>query len=254
MTFDKVLSLPFRNGCIVKVLIGGVLQIIPIVSFFSLGYTVECYENGAYNREKMPEWTDWGKKFMNGLCIVAISLIYLLIPILLFGSSLGALFSPRHLGFGVGTGTLILSIVAFIIFSFAIPMAISNFAVKKNFGAAFEFGYIFKLIGSSIGNYIGAYLLYIVAMIACLIISMIPIIGWIFMLFVGFYLGCVAGFLFGSVYGRAINLMPCCGDSVPKLLETPSETAATSEKAFCTNCGNPLSSDDKVCVKCGKQL
>lgn len=45
-----------------------------------------------------------------------------------------------------------------------------------------------------------------------MVISMIPIIGWIFMLFIGFYLGCVAGFLFGSVYGRAINLMPGGGD------------------------------------------
>lgn len=201
MSFDKVLTLPLKNDGIVKLLIGGVLQIIPIISFFSLGYMLECYVNGASKREEMPEWTDWGSKFVNGLLIAIISFIYVLIPMLLFGSSFSAmLINPGH---HIGGGSLILAIIIFILFTFALPMALANFAVKRNFGAAFEFGYIFKLIASSLGSYIGAYLLYIVAAIICAIIAMIPIIGWICIIFIGFYLGCVGGFLFGSVYGEA---------------------------------------------------
>lgn len=201
MSFDKVLTLPFKNGGIVKLLIGGVLQFIPIINFFSFGYMLECYANGALKREEMPEWDDWGSKFVNGLLIAIISFIYVLIPSIFFGSSFSAMIiNPSY---NIGGGSFILAIIVFIIFTFALPMALANFAVKKSFGAAFEFGYIFKLIASSLGRYIGAYLLYIVAAIICVIIAMIPVIGWICIIFIGFYLGCVAGFLFGSVYGEA---------------------------------------------------
>jgi hypothetical protein len=208
VTFDKVLALPFKNGGIAKVLIGGVLQIIPIVSFFSMGYILECYEQGAKKSEIMPEWTDWGNKFVNGLLIAIISLIYMIIPMILFGSSMSRMFSypTRHIGGGIFSGMSILGLLVFLAFAFILPMAIANFAAKKNFGAAFQLGYIFQLIGSSMGSYIGAFLLYIVAAIICMIIAMIPIIGWLCIVFISFYLGCVGGFLFGSVYGEASGL------------------------------------------------
>ncbi|MFX4261343.1 DUF4013 domain-containing protein [Pelotomaculum propionicicum] len=205
MTLDKLLALPFKNNGIVKLLIGGVLQLIPIVSLFSLGYILECCENGALRHEEMPEWTDWGNKFVSGFLVAVISFIYTIIPTLLFGASLIRMFSNH--GYHMGGSSMFLAAIIFILFTFPLPMALANFAVEKNFGAAFEFGYIFQLISTSLGSYIGAFLLYIVILIAVgiigALISLIPVIGWICMIFVGFYIGCVCSFLFGSVYGEA---------------------------------------------------
>lgn len=253
MSFDKVLALPFKDNGIVKVLIGGVLQIIPIVSFFSVGYILECYENGALKRETMPEWEDWGSKFVNGLLMVVIALIYMIIPMMFFGSSIASLFSPYARGHA-GGGILLIAAIVFIIFTFALPMAMANFAVKRNFGAAFEFGYIFKLIGSSLGSYIGAYLLCIVAAIIAGFIVLIPIIGWICALFIGFYLGCVGGFLFGSVYGDASGATSGGGSPLKTERSVEAETAAAQEKAFCPGCGEALQPNDKFCAKCGSRL
>ncbi|MDD4767535.1 MAG: DUF4013 domain-containing protein [Desulfotomaculaceae bacterium] len=248
MTFDKVLTLPFKNDGIVKLLIGGVLQLIPIINFFSMGYVVECYEKGALRREEMPEWTDWGNKFVNGLLIFVISFVYLLIPILLFGSSLVSMVTNPW--YGISGGMMLLGIIVFLVFAFSLPMAIANFAAKKNFAAAFEFGYIFKLIGSSLGSYIGAFLLYIVAAIICMIIAMIPVIGWIAIIFIGFYLGCVAGFLFGSVYGKAGGAAFAGGNPVSGAVV---ETAAALERSFCSDCGESLQPQAKFCPKCGSR-
>jgi hypothetical protein len=203
MSFDRVLTIPFQNGGIVKVIIGSVLGIIPIINFFSFGYILECFENGAKKREAMPEWTDWGAKFINGFLMCIIGFIYMLIPLLVINSTglTGNVPNPRyHMGFG----TILFTMFIFMIFTFILPMAVSHFAVIKNFGAAFQLGYILKLVGSSLGSYIGAYLLYFVAVIICILLNMIPIIGWILVFFTGFYLGCVSGFLFGSVYNKAI--------------------------------------------------
>lgn len=206
MSFDKILALPFIRGGIVKLIIGGILELIPVVNLFAVGYILECYRGGAYQREAMPEWTDWGAKFVNGLMIIVISFLYLIIPLLFLGFS-GALGSPYYAVYHMGAGTFTVFALLFILFTFILPMAIAHFAVKRNFLSAFQLGYIFRLIGSSLGSYIGAYLLYFLASIICFVLAMIPLIGWLFALFAGFYLSCVAGFLFGTVYHKAAYLV-----------------------------------------------
>lgn len=254
MSFDKVISLPFRNGGIVKLLIGGILEFIPIIFFFPIGYLMECYANGANNREEMPEWTDWGNKFTNGLQVAIIGFVYLFVPIIIFfvAGGFSAIFSSRRgLNFGFGT---FLAFLSFIVFFFILQMAISNFAAKKSFGAAFDLGYIFKLIGASFGSYIGAYFLYLVAFVVTMLFSMIPIIGWIFGIFASFYLGCVAAFLFGSVYGKAVGMVNGGVSYAGGMTDSYRETAVTTQDTFCGNCGNRLSPNERFCGNCGNQV
>ncbi|MFX4261534.1 DUF4013 domain-containing protein [Pelotomaculum propionicicum] len=254
MTFDKILALPFRDGGIVKLLIGGIIQIIPIVNFFSIGYFVDCYERGAKNQQSMPEWSDWGRKFVDGLIILVINIVYLLIPMLILGSMgvFKAVTNPRY---HLGSGTIFLGVLLFIIFTIAVPMAISNYAVKRSFFAAFDLLYIFKLIGLSLGSYIGAYFLLFFAGMLTGFVLMVPIIGWLFAIFAGFYLGCVASFLFGSVYGKASR--KAGGSSYKPFAEsarTANETAAASVTSFCGNCGCTVSPDAKFCGNCGSKI
>ncbi|MCL6557755.1 MAG: hypothetical protein K6U74_02935 [Firmicutes bacterium] len=59
------------------------------------------------------------------------------------------------------------------------------------------------LILNSFKNYLVAYFMFFIAVIIFAVVSMIPLIGWLISLFAGFYLSCVSGFLFGSVYYEA---------------------------------------------------
>lgn len=128
--------------------------------------------------------------------------VYLLVPFLIILTVyLAKIFDFRyHLNANAG----LINFTAFYVITFPLPMATAHFVIKKNLGAAFQFGYISKLIGASLWSYIGAYLLYFLAAIITFIaLPMIPFIGWILSSFVGFYFGCVTGFLYGSVYSKA---------------------------------------------------
>jgi hypothetical protein len=253
MSFDKILALPFKG--VVKLIIGGILQFIPIINFFSLGYMVECYEKGAKNEQSMPEWSDWGRKFVSGFCMLVIGFVYLIIPIVLLGS-MGVFKVVTNPRYHVSYGTIFFGLLLFLIFTIAVPMAISNYAVKKNFFAAFDLPYIFKLMGLSLGSYIGAYFLLFFAAVFTMLIIMIPIIGWLFAIFAGFYINCVAGFLFGSVYGKASQKAGGGYDYSPATenAQTVSASAAISGKSFCSNCGDSVSSNTIFCGKCGSKI
>ncbi len=60
-----------------KVLIGGILGIIPIISFIEYGYVLKVMKGGIETSPGMPKWEDWGNLFINGLIAFVISLIAL---------------------------------------------------------------------------------------------------------------------------------------------------------------------------------
>jgi hypothetical protein len=68
-----------------KILIGGIVSLVPIVNFAALGYVVEVIRNVRDGRPTpLPEWDDFGQYFMNGLWLAIIGLVYS-IPFLLLG-------------------------------------------------------------------------------------------------------------------------------------------------------------------------
>lgn len=245
MPFNKILGIPFKNDGIIKLLIGGVLGLIPIIGwFFAMGFMVKCYEQAINGQDELPEWSEWGGKFTEGLLVAVISLAYLLIPMLVM--------IPRinHYMYWGLDGSIIIPIILYIIFMFALPMAISNFAVQKSIGSGFQLGKIFKLIGAVPGSYIGAFFLYFFAYLIILIISMIPILGWILSIFMMFYLYCLSGFLFGSVYREAIQAV----DGQVVYNPSSQEVAVAEEKNLCAECGNALSSNDQLCATCDRKV
>ena len=67
---------------VVKVLIGGVLNIIPIANLIASGYVLTLMARSMDRlQEEMPKWDDWGGYLMKGLMVAVISLIYCVIPL-----------------------------------------------------------------------------------------------------------------------------------------------------------------------------
>ena len=186
LDIGKALKFPLDDqNWIVKILIGTVLMIIPIVNFMPIGYVYNIFKK-VLNKEEpsLPEWEGWGDLFIRGLMVFLIMLVYIIVPwiILMIGTGLMTAGANNNSGALTGLGGFVMFIggLLYLIVAILVPFAIAHYAKNNE-----EFGAIFKF-GDIIGNFfkvIGDYLLAIVVMIGILfvlgLIGVIPILGWI---------------------------------------------------------------------------
>ncbi len=168
---------------------GRVLLVVSTIVFpLIMGYIVRIY-SGA---KPAPELENWGGLFINGLKLFVIGIIYA-IPIFIIAvvSLIPAMMlangNPTAAIGSAGLGLLVMIIVAIII-SLISAIGTIRFARKDSMGQAFAFGAILGHIGKiGWGSYIIALIvLWIVGIVFSIIItvlSAIPIIGWLIMLF-----------------------------------------------------------------------
>ncbi len=182
-----------------KLLIGMLVSIVPIINFALLGWVIDIMKNVSQRQtEPLPEWSNFGEKFVKGLILFVVSLIYS-IPMLIV--SCPAMFLPfmrgdlsrngqqAATGMFVGTTLLLTCIVGIyaLLLSFLMPAIYLNFSRKGNFGACFQLGEIWRIMSKNLGDYIVAWLIIIVVGIAASfiisivggVLAFIPCCGWI---------------------------------------------------------------------------
>jgi len=176
-------------------LILSILNLIPIVNWIVYGTYVKVLRGDDPNLDNM------GKSFVDGLLALIIGLIYMIIPTILsvfvfigmftVGSVTVTPMSPvvpavaAGAGFALMFGLILLCIIVSILFSLLLIPALVNFA-RKGFGAAFSFGTLFGMI-SKAGwlNYILSIILFWIIFGAIIFICIIiPILGWILLIFI----------------------------------------------------------------------
>ncbi len=171
MTLDigKAFTYMFQDeSWIMKIVIGGVLMFIPIVNFMVLGYMLEALKRAAEGREiPLPEWDDFGGKFMKGLMLFVIALVYT-IPIWLVACVMWVLvFAATRTGSDtvmslvglLSTCASCLYVIWVFIVWLIMPAAWIRYAVTGEFMSAFQFGELFNYIKSNLANYIVAIIL-----------------------------------------------------------------------------------------------
>jgi len=195
---------PFLD--IKNLLIGIVLSILPIISWFATGYALECsgLTKKKISLDKSPEWSDWGNLFVRGLLATVISIIYFLPALLLFitgaFSALAVVFS--HINWSdlfngnsaavsqtlsqnwtviapaiiAALPFIFLAVILALFAYYVIPAALMNFLNYNNFGKAFSLGEIFRKAFTS--KYFVAWLLVLVIMVVIsAVLSWIPYVG-----------------------------------------------------------------------------
>jgi len=165
-----------------KVLIGGVLNIIPVINFLAVGYAFEVFRM-AFQQEpaSLPEWGEWGQRFIQGLMIFLIALIYNIASLILF-------FIHPVVGF-----------LAALAAAFLFPAAMAQYAVRGNFSDAFQIKDVWERIRQNRNDYFMAWLIMIAVFIVLMIIGMIPVLGWIISSIIGFYVYLSFAFIFGGI-------------------------------------------------------
>ncbi len=196
-----------------KVLIGGLINLIPIVNFAATGYFVEETKRAFDGRElPLPEWDNFGGYFVKGLMTFVAGLIYSIPAILIYccafvlfpmlgGTSTSGTSSSSNnplaalAGLAFACGVCLLLLYGLVVLFF-FPALLTRYAITDQFGAFFQFGPAWQLIQSNIGSYVVAVIVYVVAsMIAGIIGGIVCGIGaaW-----TGFWAYLVFSYLFGN--------------------------------------------------------
>ncbi|HKM41726.1 MAG TPA: DUF4013 domain-containing protein [Methanocorpusculum sp.] len=176
-------------------LILAILNIIPIVNWIVYGVYIKVL------RGEDPELKEMGKSFIDGLFAIVISIIYMIIPIILsmvvfiltfsMGSMTvtpGMTHVPDMMGIfavGMNIALMFLCLIVTILFSLLLIPAIVNFA-RNGFGAAFKFSMIFGMISKAgwVNYILSMILMWIIFTVIIFVCMIIPILGWILLIFI----------------------------------------------------------------------
>jgi len=210
MNIGKAFGYAFEDeDWIVKILIGGLFVLLSLVLVgipFVLGYMVETVRNVMRGESRpLPAWSDLGDKFVRGLILTVVAIVYML-PVILLACLQGivSLAAGDQGGEGLLTVTLCvqcLSALWSLLVAIVFPAAVIRYAESGEFSAAFRFGEIFSLIAANTGNYIVAVLLGWVASIIAGFGTIVCFIGDLFTAFWGYL---VMAHLWGQVGRQAL--------------------------------------------------
>jgi Protein of unknown function (DUF4013) len=202
-----------------KILIGGVLSLIPIVNFVTLGYLVQVVRNVRDGQAlPLPEWDQFGEYFMSGLWLFLIFLVYS-IPIIILaclqgvgsvvlGSSSGGneadtaataiFFVSTCFSCLMGLWGLVIGVLS--------PAIIVRFAETGQFNSALRLGEVFGVISANVGNYV---IVMIIIWIASGIIAPLGMIACVVgVIFTNFWAYLVSGNLLGQLASEARTTAP----------------------------------------------
>lgn len=195
-----------KEDWLLDVLIGGLICMVPIFNFVAMGYIMDALEIGIRNVRELPAWDNMGDKFGRGFWFFVISLVYVIIPLMVFLVFLLPLIVEAARTGDVSTisgvvaaaGGLIYCLLT-ILAAGMIPMAATRWIYTGSVGAAFDVRAIFADIRLVPGDYIVAVLLFIfLGGLLFTLVSWVPVVN----LMVYFYWTVAFYNYFGQLYGR----------------------------------------------------
>ncbi len=200
---------------VTKFIIGAVLALFSIFiipGLFLAGYTVRLTRNVMDGMEQpLPEWTDWGGLFMDGLYIFIAMFVYSLPFILVMCCAfLFMVIAGGAQGSGAeeliaGLGALGMFVVACLSLIWALlllvvaPVVFIQFARTGELSSCFQFSEIMALTRENIGDILMTVLIIFGVSFVLGLLGIIPIIGFILSLAARIYVGFVAGHLYGQL-------------------------------------------------------
>ena len=203
---SAAINYPRESDHVLKtVLIGGVLSLLSVLivpAFILGGYGIRVLRHTTLGDDELPQFDDWGKLAVDGLKGFAIAIGYLFVPIVLFGLSLAALSGTLQM---VG---IIVSTIAYLAAIYGLPAATTVFAREERVGAAFKANNLRPVLTSRryVSGWLRAILVSFAAGLVMGVIGLVPILGAIAGLFVGFYMNLVISHLFGHAVADAEKL------------------------------------------------
>jgi len=199
MNLGKAFSYPFEDKAwTTKLGLAVVITLVPILNFATYGFIIEIMRRlRRGDPETLPDWTDLGRKFLDGLMVFLAGLVYvlpILIPVFLLA---GLMLIPAVLAGNANTqnmgqmlsaaGSLVLAclgclaVLYGLAISIILPCAYLQYARQGTFGAFFQLGEFFAMIGKNPGAFFTAWGIYLATTIALSLVAgaVGGLLGWI---------------------------------------------------------------------------
>jgi hypothetical protein len=201
-----------------KILIGGLISLIPIVNFAALGYMVQVIRNVRDGQAlPLPEWDQFGEYFVSGLWLFVIFLIYS-IPIIILACLQGV--GTAVIGSSTGNGgdnaataymivsTCLSCLIGIwgLVIGVLSPAIFVRFAETGQVGASMRFGGLMDVIRANVGGYVIVTLLIWVA--TGIIAPLGLILCLVGIIFTQFWAYLVAGNLLGQLANEVRAVRP----------------------------------------------
>ncbi|MEA1962485.1 MAG: DUF4013 domain-containing protein [Bacillota bacterium] len=190
---NERLRFPFEDkDWILKLLLGSLICIVPVLNILALGYFFKCAESGTRGHMFLPDWKNWGELLQDGLAVLLVLLFYTSIPLMA-----GFLISLIPI---VG---YVLSAILLIIIGTIIPMGVAAYAVRRDLRDAFNLPELWYLLCRVINEYMPAYFGALVMIVVGLsLLFALPFLGIIGGALI-FYTGVVFSNYIGMLYNYA---------------------------------------------------
>lgn len=229
LELGEMLFRPFKDpGWFQKVLIVALMALIPVVGpIVLMGYQVRYIRRIIYrqNSRELPGYDDFGGLLMNGLYLFLAALIFsfgiLAVAGIAFLPFIGSIAALEGMSNDPGNAACGAAMMAFAIpllilltlgsiYSFFYPIIMVFYARNKEFGDAFKFGDMWRLISSDLGNYIILQLcvfgismgVSFAASFVFAILGIIPVIGVLIAMFLGALMGVGLGLIAISAFSE----------------------------------------------------
>jgi hypothetical protein len=220
MTFEDALSYPRAHDDWLKtVLIGGVLTLLSVFlipTILVYGYVVRAIRDSLDGVEEPPQFEDWGPLFVEGLQAFVVGLVYMLVPLVVTGITVGgsiiALATGSQAGAVAGLaglfGGLALSAVLSLVFGYLAVAAVVNFAKEGSIGAAFDVETIRTVAFDSryAVAWASALVVFLGAAVIVGVLNTVPLLGTVAGAFVFFYADVVAANLWADGFAQATDV------------------------------------------------
>ncbi len=163
MNYSEALAFAFRDPDWVKKLaIGGLVAfagfyfgLVFLLGFFLVGYYVGIIRNVIRGKEHpLPDWSDLGKLFVDGLLGTIISLFYFLLIGGLCAVSIVSVANSYLPDYEMALWIVVISLLTLLSLTIFINYGLMQFAATENFGAAFRPGSLFALLRHRLGDFL----------------------------------------------------------------------------------------------------
>jgi hypothetical protein len=214
MDIGKSFTYVFEDAnWIMKLVIGGLVSLVPIVNFAALGYMVATLKNVADGQaQPLPEWSNFGDHFMKGLYVFVGALIYAAPIILLYCCMIAmtALVGGAGSAGGNDAANAMAGIVSLLsiclwclmmlfilVVAIMLPAAITRYAMNNQLSVFWDFRGNFDLISKNLSNYIIAIL---IAWVAGFVAGFGIILCFIGVIFTQFWSQLVTAHVYGQFW------------------------------------------------------
>lgn len=216
MDLERAVTFPTRGGdeWYVTILVGGVIAIASVLLlpvFLLAGYLVQVSREAMAGASEPPEFDDWNHLFVEGLKATAILVVYQVVPLLVAALVAGGSFLALRTGLGNGVVAVALGLSAGVgvfgalglVFSYLGLAGLMNFAARGSVGAAFDVDTLVDVATDRDWLLAWAYALgvSIVFNVALSIVGMVPVLGWLLVLFAGPFAGFYVAVVLYRIYG-----------------------------------------------------